>query len=356
MKIESPAHAAIRQRFKTRPVYFARFFHVPLYGGGTEYPFAVDFSSAPVQAWEPGVGTGRPKWKMLSGIDGAFAQVFPEQGRASIGNISLTLSNIHNLALFYLSCPTFHLGAAMTPTYPGPGDPIVFPSPVFNLPHGGTLEIETAGVIERVRYIGLAQPSTTIECLARGRDGTSAAAHAVGDPVRNGEQIRSGQRCQIFAGYAELNEADYMPFAKMEVVDRRLDASGEAFVIELGDVQRTLRSQIFLPASDETPVVIIGDPLELLLRVLVSTGTGTNGPYDTFPAGWGLGIPQVYVDTPQIQAVAAQLAPLPTFTFDIREAVTAQDWIEKEIMQVVNVYPVVNQHGQYSVRRFGGQR
>ena len=37
-------------------------------------------------------------------------------------------------------------------------------------------------------------------------------------------------------------------------------------------------------------------PVDMARRVLVSTGTGTNGPHDTLPESWGLGIPAHLID------------------------------------------------------------
>ncbi len=347
MRSESLAHLAARTPRKTRPRYFARFAHVPVYGSASEYDFTVDFASGAVAS------ATKQKLLMLEAIDGAFAQVFPEQGRASVGSIQLTLTNAENLALYYMGMLRARLGATMTPTDPGPGEFIQLDAVTPNLPAGGTLEIETDGVIERIRYTGFGAPSDMIEVLARGVDGTTAANHGIGDEVQNGEQIRPGQRCQLYAGYAELDETDYMPFSKMEVVGRRLHEDGEAFVIELADIQRTLRREAFLTATEASPVLIEGDPLNLMLHMLLSTGTGVNGIYDDWPEAWGIGVPLAYVDVDTILAVSA-LLDAPDFSFDIRAPVTAKDWIEREFLSPLNCYPVVTQDGRYSVRRLGG--
>jgi hypothetical protein len=349
VRTETAAHLAARLPRKTRPQYFARFAHVPNYGSAAEYPFGADFASAPIAA------ETRQKLLCLESIDGAFAQVFPEQGRASVGSIDLTLTNASDLPLFYLSARAAHLAVAMTPTVPGAGQFMTFDDPVFNIPAAGTLEITTGGVIERVRYTGLDAPSTTIEVVARGVDGTTAADHAIGDEAVNGEQIRPGQRCQLYAGYADINEADFMPFCKMEVVGRRLHEDGQAFVIELADIQRSLRREVFLTASAENPIALEGEPFTLVLQLLTSTGTGTNGPYDSWPEHYGLGIPQAYIDITAIETTAALVAA-PNFRFSLQAPVTAKDWIEREVLQVLNCYPVVTQDGKYTIKRFGGYR
>jgi hypothetical protein len=349
VRTETAAHLAARIPRKTRPRYFARFSHVPQYGSASEYDFTLDFSSGDIQA------ETRPKYRVLEAIDGAFAQVFPEQGRATLGSIQLTLTNVGNQVLYYLGMLRGTLASGITASVPGPGDDLVLADTISNIPAAGTIEIVTDGVIERVSYITDGEPTDTLEVVARGVHGTTAADHAAGDEVQNGEQIRPGQRCQIYAGYADLDEEDYMPFQKMEVVGRRLHEDGEAFVIELADIQRTLRREAFLTASSEAPITFFGDPVGLALQVLTSTGTGTNGPFDVMPADWGLGIPEAYVDSGAFTDVSLLISP-PTFTFDIRAPVTAKDWLEQEIFQPLSCYPVVTQDGLYSIRRFGGFR
>jgi len=349
VRSETSAHLTARSGRKTRPRYFCRFFHLPRYGSADEYAFTVDFASGPVQA------ETKQKLLLLESIDGAFAQVFPEQGRASQGAIQLTLTNVENLALYYMGALRASLGAAMSPSAPGPGDDIVLSEVTANLPAGGTLEITTGGVIERIRYEGFGEPSDTITVVARGVDGTTAASHAEGDEVTNGEQIRPGQRVQIYAGYADIDEEDYMPFSKLEVIGRRLHEDGQAFVIECADIQRSLRREAFLTASPDAPIEIEGNPFSLMLLMLLSTGTGLNGPYDDWAEEWGVGIPESYIDVTGIETVSGRVAA-PSFRFSIRAPIVAKDWIEKEICQPLNCYPVVTQDGRYSIKRYGGFR
>lgn len=349
MRTEGAAHLAARLPRKTRPRYWARFFHVPTYGSASEYAFSADFSSGEI------LSPTAQKLQLIEAIDGAFAQVFPEQGRASVGSIQLTLTNASDLVLQYMGMLRATLGADMTDSVPGAGQYITLSEVISNIPASGTLEITTDGVIERIRYEDFDVPDDQIKVVGRGVDGTTAAAHTAGDEIQNGEQIRPGQRCQIYAGYAELPEITYMPFSKMEVVGRRLHEDGEAFVIELADIQRTLRREAFLTASTDLPFTIQNDPLTLMLLLLASTGTGTNGPYDDWAADQGLGVPEAYIDVTGIENVAAAVAA-PDFRFDIRAPITAKDWIERELLQPINCYPVVTQQGKYSVRRFGGFR
>lgn len=52
----------------------------------------------------------------------------------------------------------------------------------------------------------------------------------------------------------------------------------------------------------ECLVWLDGHPIDIARRVLTSTGVGTNGPWDIYPASWGLGLPYRYLDDVDAQA------------------------------------------------------
>lgn len=270
MKTETASHAARRVQLITQPVYFVRFFDVPVHGEPTELPFPFDFSTGPV------LNETRPKKQYVESISGAPAQVFPEQGRASIGGFSIRLVDVDGEVLNYIS---------------------------FSAP--------------------------------------------------TGNQIRPGQRAQVYSGYADLSEADYMPQVKMEVVDRRLDNIIEtAFTIELADIQRSTRREVFLTATQNTPFKLgPAHPLVIALWVLTSTGTGSNGAYDTLAAENGLGIPVQFVDIASFEH-AISLTPNDSYCFDITEPAIGKSWLETEIYKTINAYPLVNQEGQLKVKLY----
>lgn len=79
--------------------------------------------------------------------------------------------------------------------------------------------------------------------------------------------------------------------------------------------------------------VVRGHPVECALKVLQSTGAGTNGPWDTLPADWGLALPRTIIDDPFSRlAIAASLPSSGDTLFEIEvpdtSAVTdAGEWI-----------------------------
>jgi hypothetical protein len=54
---------------------------------------------------------------------------------------------------------------------------------------------------------------------------------------------------------------------------------------------------------------IAGHPLDCARKILASTGTGTNGAYDTLPASWGLGLPDALLDHADIGSTRGLINP-----------------------------------------------
>ena len=272
-KTETANYTTERTKLQTSPVYFCQFRHVKAYGDGTDYAFSRDFATGTVAS--PVV----TKLPYLLTPAGSLQTVDHENGRSSIGSMSFRFLDVGGELLKYLSAPALTLKTAMTATSPTVGGFVELNEDPGGLPAVGTIEITTAGAIERVRYdlVDTALDRVRVATSGRGADATTAAAHSIGDPIGNGEQIRPGQRCQLYAGYGPLAEADYMAFAKMEVVRRALLPDGLTYQVDLADIQRSIRRAVFLTAAADAPTTLIGNPITSALRVLSSTGTAPSG-------------------------------------------------------------------------------
>lgn len=339
-----------RAKYATAPVYFCDFRHVKSQGAGVDYGFSRHFATGVVAS--PSV----TKLPYMNRVSGNTQTVEPELGRSSIGNLKLEFLDVkadgtNGEMLKYIASGTAVLNGALTAgatTVPITGSTDGYPSV-------GTIEITTSAVTERIRYTGKTASSFT--SCTRGVDGTTGAAHNNADPVLNGEQIRAGQRVVLYAGYGPLAEADYMSFSKMEVVEVLLLADGVSFCIECADILRTTRRTIFLTASETAPVVLTGNPLTLLLQVLISTGAGTNWSgagtnYDVLSANNGLALPYQLVDIAGIEALRTSDFPSDTYSFSITQPQLGKDFLELEICKTTNCYPLVKQDGKLSLRRY----
>lgn len=194
--------------------------------------------------------------------------------------------------------------------------------------------------------------------LARGWRGTTPAAHAVNDIIHNGERLKRGQRISIHLGYDTLNEADYGPgpsFQKLELTEMRFDSRERVWTVYASDIQRYTKRLIFEFASELSPVTLgPAHGLTLWLQVALSTGRGTNGPYDVLPADVGAAVAQELVDVAGIERIRDQeLASFPPMTFREDQPRLAKDFLEEQILAAYACVSHITQDGKLSIRRFG---
>lgn len=71
----------------------------------------------------------------------------------------------------------------------------------------------------------------------------------------------------------------------------------------------TTAQNVTAGATVDSTAYVYGHPLDIARKILVSTGTGTNGVFDTLPASWGLGVPDVLLDHIDIARTRAAVQP-----------------------------------------------
>lgn len=88
-----------------------------------------------------------------------------------------------------------------------------------------------------------------------------------------------------------------------------VDGSSDPFILTYTGITATTLTgcsatgQFYTTAANEAAATLAhaallkGHPVDILRRILVSTGAGTNGSWDDYPADWGLALPASYVDT-----------------------------------------------------------
>lgn len=110
-----------------------------------------------------------------------------------------------------------------------------------------------------------------------------------------------------------------------------------------GDEPAPLRPAIFvgglLPVPPAAGVISGPHPLDALLKILTSTGSGENGPYDTLPDHWGLGVPVEAVDVAGIEEIIAQTSELGAFRAVILEPVDDfREWAIRTLLKPFGFY------------------
>lgn len=95
--------------------------------------------------------------------------------------------------------------------------------------------------------------------------------------------------------------------------------------------------------------VLQDNPLNLALKIMLSTGNGTNGPYDVLPANAGLGIDRTLVDVAKFEFMRDTWLPNWVMRFEEFRSVVGKQFLEQQIYTFCNCYPTVNNDGQLSI-------
>lgn len=161
------------------------------------------------------------------------------------------------------------------------------------------------------------------------------------------------KKVTVKAGYLGFSEANMLTVMTGWVTGIKMNAGLTAYEFDITDPQRWMQRKVFRGAETST-VRISGNAINIMLRILLSTGDGTNGTYDTYPAVNGLGISESFVDIAGIEQVRDDWFPGASahMMFTITKREKAKDWIEREILKVLNVYPVIDGQGRFTIKPF----
>lgn len=162
------------------------------------------------------------------------------------------------------------------------------------------------------------------------------------------------KKTTIKAGYAGMDEADMLSIFTGWVTGYKLSNDGLIYEVDVTDPQKWMQRKVFRSATDASTVFLSGNPLNILLEVLTSTGDGTNGNYDCRAAGVGLGLDTDFINVTEIETVRDDWFPGDShyMQFTITDSQVAKDFIEKEICKVLNIYPVIDGQGRFSVKPY----
>lgn len=161
---------------------------------------------------------------------------------------------------------------------------------------------------------------------------------------------RRGATVTIALGYHDVDEADYLTIFRGIVTGYKWSAGEWSFQCQ--DLRRTVKKTVFTGASESSPVAIsLENPIDIALRILTSTGAGTNGDYDDYAATNGLGIAAALVDVDGFELVRDDDFPSELWSFSEREPADALEWIEGEICKPLGIYLVTLASGALSCRK-----
>jgi hypothetical protein len=93
--------------------------------------------------------------------------------------------------------------------------------------------------------------------------------------------------------------------------------------------------------------VLNGNPIDLILQVLTSTGAGTNGAYDVLPKG--LGVTASLVDIAEIEAIRDDFFPTDVFTLYAYDIENTLRFLEEELFQATGTRLITNSNQKISL-------
>ncbi len=160
------------------------------------------------------------------------------------------------------------------------------------------------------------------------------------------------RKTTIRAGYFGMAEADMLTVCTGWVTGIDLSKDGLNYIFDVTDPKRWMQRKVFRSAKD-TPVTVQGNPINILLAVLTSTGAGTNGDYDWYAAENGLGLTDEAINVSDLETQRDDWYPGDSqYRREvIEEPIVALEWIEA-LCKELNAYPVIDGRGRFSIKPF----
>ena len=115
----------------------------------------------------------------------------------------------------------------------------------------------------------------------------------------------------------------------------------------------TLEDEDHQAGEDITNYVLYrGNPIDLILQIVLSTGNGTNGDYDILPEGQGIGIPQDMVDITGFESQRDIYVSEMVFSNFFSDQTEALKFFQENILRQVNAYLFINRAGQLDIKLY----
>lgn len=150
---------------------------------------------------------------------------------------------------------------------------------------------------------------------------------------------------EVRAGYAGLDWADYVTVGNLWIQTVKSNSSNTGHIFTAQDTQKMTNKNI-----DLTATVLTGNPIDIWLKIMTSTGAGTNGAYDTLLAVEGLGIDDALIDVAGAERLRDDFYAGFSVSFAVFGATNANSWIKTEIFKPFGLGPIVSAAGIIGLR------
>ncbi|MGR9045620.1 MAG: hypothetical protein ACU83N_10010 [Gammaproteobacteria bacterium] len=162
------------------------------------------------------------------------------------------------------------------------------------------------------------------------------------------------KKVTLKSGYVGNAIADLMQEYTGWITEISRGKNGLTWEFVATDPQKWLQKVIFRNASGASPYTLAGNPINILLTILTSSAAGTNSDYDYGNADYGCGLDSDSVNIASIELVRNQRfwGQTHNLYFTITEKISAKEFIETEILQLLNCYPQIDGQGRYLIVPF----
>ena len=154
----------------------------------------------------------------------------------------------------------------------------------------------------------------------------------------------------LFAGYADLDEADFAEVFRGQVSDWDMDDVG--YTLKIRDLKRTTLEKIMTNATEDTPSIIEGNPINVWYALV--TGDFANATFPVTTSGataTGLDVAASLIDETHLEAERDEWIFDFDMRFEFRKPEKAKKFFEDELF-LLKGYPLIRGSGQLSVRLY----
>jgi len=317
--------------------------------------YAIKFDGEPSAYATHYVGMNTDQCKQyISNITGLAQAVTPEEGKASVSSLVITILDKNDEITALIATDDYYFHRKKCTVYAGYAGPDG--RPCYDLITGNFTLSGSNGTFDNKHITGnLTISGSNNNCRHISCDGSisiTGDSNVITYSDLGGSLSDSGSS-NTKTVLTTLSQVNMLTIFTGWVTGIRMSADLLSYEFTLTDPQRWMQRKVFRGA-ETTNVRLSGNPINILLRILLSTGAGTNGQYDTYPEVNSLGIDATHIDVSGIEDVRDKWFPGDSFymSFLIREREQAKSWIEREILKPLNCYPVVDGEGRYSIKPF----
>jgi len=279
--------------------------------------------------------TGTKPKKLAGGVDGSGSQITVDEGRSSIGQMSFDLQDSAEDITKLMSL------------YDLPNRKVTITTGFANIDEKYYVEVFVGKVLDfKLKSDNTTWSFQAVNNLSLEREKIFTAVTKLTAGVGSGDATIPVVGTSTFATatagkfYIKIND-EVISYTGVTATSFTGCTRGELGTIAAA---HSLDDQAF------NHLHLLEHGIDLILQILTSTGLGTNGPYDVFPASAGLGIDQTLVDVAHFISEKQKWLNIYNFEFDENEPTEGKAFLESQLYRFMNAYPIISNEGKISIK------